>query len=224
MPMQEEENALVKEETMPVHHIGFLDFPLFPEKEWLEFYSTYMMLNIKNHGIYSDKFKLSVIDLSHIELAAEEDKTNGIDYWASLFKAKTWEKIKMLAENNEYLQEAAKCLYVANEEEIVKQKCRAREEAERHERTVKRDMRILREELEKSKANEEKLQAENEERRVNEEKLQTEVADYQRKQNVLETENLVLKSNVSHMDERLKQLECMIKELQKRDAFVKEIF
>ena len=49
----------------------------------------------------------------------------------------------MLAEKNEYLQEAAQAVYMANAEEIVRQKCRAREDAERHERTMKRDMNRL---------------------------------------------------------------------------------
>lgn len=49
----------------------------------------------------------------------------------------------MLAEKNEYLQEAAQSVYMANAEEIIRQKCLAREEAERHERTLKRDMNKL---------------------------------------------------------------------------------
>ena len=105
-----------------------------------------MLMNVKNHQIYNDKFRLSVIDLSQIELATEEDRAYHIDYWARLFKAKTWEDIKMSAEKNEYLQEAAQSVYMANAEEIVRQKCRAREEAERHERTMKRDMNKLKEE------------------------------------------------------------------------------
>ena len=132
------------EEALPVIHIGFLDYTLFPDVP--EFYATNMLMNTKNHRIYNDKFKLSVVDLSQIELATEEDKAYHIDFWARLFKAKTWEDIKMLAEKNEYLQEAAQSVYMANAEEIVRQKCRAREEAERHERTMKRDMNKLKEE------------------------------------------------------------------------------
>ena len=81
-------------------------------------------------------------------MATEEDKTYQIDYWARLFKAKTWEEIKMLAEKSEYLQEAAQSVFVANADEIVRQKCLAREEAERHERTVKRNMDLLKKENE----------------------------------------------------------------------------
>lgn len=124
------------EEALPVIHIGFLDFTLHPSHP--EFYATYQMLNVKNHLLYSDKFTLSVVNLKKIELATEEDKKYHIDYWAALFKAKTWEELKMLTKENEYLQEAASSLYVANADEIVRQQCIAREDAERRERTLER--------------------------------------------------------------------------------------
>ncbi len=123
-------------------------------------------------------------------------KANGIDYWASLFKAKTWEEIKMLAKNNEYLQEAADCLYVANAEELVRQQCRAREEAERHERTMKRDMNILREKLEQA-------QAENEKHKENEAKLKE--------------ENEKRKENEVQLELRMKQMEEIILQLQTKN-------
>lgn len=130
-------------DVLPVIHIGFLDFTLHPEKP--EFYATYKMLNVKNHLLYSDKFALSVVNLKEIELATTEDKAYKIDYWARLFKAKTWEEIKMFVKENEYLQEAAENLYVANADEIVRQQCRARADAERLQRTLERDNKILKE-------------------------------------------------------------------------------
>lgn len=133
------------EEVLPVIHIGFLDFTLHPKAP--EFYATYKMLNVRNHFVYSDKFILSVVNLSRIELATDEDKSYDIDYWASIFKAKTWEEIQMLAKDNEYLQEAAESLYVANADEIVRQQCRAREDAERLQRTLERDNKLLKEQL-----------------------------------------------------------------------------
>lgn len=48
------------EKAVPVIHIGFLDFDLFPDNP--EFYATYMMQNVKNHHLYSSKFKLSVVN------------------------------------------------------------------------------------------------------------------------------------------------------------------
>lgn len=105
------------------------------------------MLNIKNHLLYSDKFRLSVVNLNCIELATEEDKAYRIDYWAALFKAKSWEELRMLVKDNEYLQEAAESLYVLNADEIARQHCIAREDAERRERTLDRDKRLLQEAL-----------------------------------------------------------------------------
>ncbi len=148
------------EEALPVIHIGFLDYTLHPEHP--EFYASYQMLNVKNHLLYSDKFMLSVVNLTCIELATEEDKTYGVDYWAAMFKAKTWEELKMLAKDNEYLQEAAESLYMANGDEIIREQCIAREDAERRERTLERDNRILKEKnarLEEEKAASEKARA-----------------------------------------------------------------
>ena len=134
------------EDVLPVIHIGFLDYTPFPEVP--EFYSKYVMTNVKNSHVYSDKFVLRVVNLKRVDLATEEDKAFNIDYWARLFKAETWEELKMLAENNEYLQEAAESLYVANADEIVRQQCQAREDAEKRERTILRDKKILQEQLE----------------------------------------------------------------------------
>ena len=78
------------------------------------------MLNVKNHHLYSSKFSLSVIDLNQTNLATDEDKAYGIDYWARLFKVKTWEELKMLAKYNEYLEAATNSLYESNEERMVR--------------------------------------------------------------------------------------------------------
>ena len=116
----------------PVIHIGILDFTLFPQSP--EFYATYKLLNIKNHEVYNDKFILSVLSLKQIELATEEDKVWQIDKWSRLFSAKTWRDIKMISENNEILTSAAESLYQYNSDWIVRERCRARQDYERHQR------------------------------------------------------------------------------------------
>ena len=87
-----------------------------------------------------------MVDLTQIDNATEDDKSSKIDYWARLFKAKTWEELQMLAQNDEYLQEAATSIRIANEAEIVRGQCRAREDALRRERTLERDKNRLLEE------------------------------------------------------------------------------
>lgn len=116
----------------PVIHIGFLNFSL-PELI-PEFYATYQLLNKRNHQIYSDKFTLSVVNLTQIKLATEEDMSYQIDYWAKLFTAKTWEELKMIAKNNEVFSEATQSLYRLNADEIIREQCRARQDYENHER------------------------------------------------------------------------------------------
>ena len=138
------------DDVLPVIHIGFLDYTPFPEVP--EFYSKYVLTNVKNNHVYTDKFVIRVVNLNRTDLATEEDKAYNIDYWARLFKAETWEELKMLAGDNEYLQEAAESLYVANADEIVRQQCRAREDAERRERTILRDKKMLAEALEQKES------------------------------------------------------------------------
>ena len=119
-----------------VIQIGLLDFTLFPERP--EFYATYRLINEKNFSVYSDKLRLSVVDLTHIDLATEEDRLYSIDVWASFFKAKTWEELKMLAQNNQDIQEAVVTVYQLTQEEKIRQRCEAREDYYRRQNDVKR--------------------------------------------------------------------------------------
>lgn len=154
------------DEALPVIHIGFVNFTLHPEHP--EFYATHKLMNVKNHLTYSDKFVLSVVDLNKIDLATEEDKRYKIDYWARIFKAKTWEEMKMLVKDNEYLEETARSIYVANADEIVRQQCLAREDAERLQRSLERDNKIWKEKYAKEKK--EKNKAKEEKNRIQKEK------------------------------------------------------
>jgi len=93
--------------------------------------------------IYSSKFILNVLDLTQIDIATDEDKAYRIDYWARLFKAQTWEDIKMVAEKDENLCEASESLYMLNTDDITRQKCRARQEQLIREEKMKRKINTL---------------------------------------------------------------------------------
>ena len=140
-----------------------------------------MLMNTKNHRIYNSNFVISVVDLTQIELATDDDKKYHLDYWAQLFKAKTWEELKMLASGNEYLESAAQSVYTANADDIVRQKCQAREESERHERTLRRDISILQTQNAELQTENAELQTENAELQTENAELQTENAELQRK-------------------------------------------
>ena len=113
-------------EAKSVIHIGFLDYTLFEDHP--EFFATYKLINVKNHQKYSDNLTLHVIDLSHIDMATDEDKKYQIHKWAMLFKATTWEEIKMLASTNEYFQEASDTIFRMSADDLVRKRCRDREE------------------------------------------------------------------------------------------------
>ena len=107
-----------------------------------------------------DKFTLSVVDLTKINLATDEDKTYQIDYWAKLFKSATWEEIKMIAKNNEYLQEASETLYTLNADEMIRQQCQARADYYRLQNAINQKMDELTAENEKLSSTNKKLSSE----------------------------------------------------------------
>lgn len=149
-------------ETKPAIHIGFLDYTLFPEHP--EFYATYKLTNIRTHQIFNDKFTIGVVDLGRTDLATDEDHFYGLDKWVKIFKAKTWEELKMIAENKPELLEASKSLYEFNADWEVRQRCIVQEEelarARRIEKLERENERLKQLELENERLKQ--LELENE--------------------------------------------------------------
>ena len=138
-----------------VKGLNSYDFTLFEEVP--EFYACYKMLNVKNHHVFNEKFVLNVLDLKRIDLATEEDKHYEIDCWARMFKAGTWEELRMIAEKNKYMSEAAMAMYELNADEIIRQQCMAREEYNRYEKMMARKLAEANEQL--AEANEQLAEA-----------------------------------------------------------------
>ncbi len=181
----------------PAIQIGLLDFTLFKEEP--EFYATYRIMNEKTHHLYSDKLRLSVLDLTQIKLATEEDKRYGIDHWAALFKSTTWEELKMLSESNKYLQEAVSTVYQLSQDEIIRQQCEAREEYYRIENTRKLELEMAKEEARQAK------QASIQQNRIIAEKEQ---AIAEQKQAITEQKQAIAeqKRTIADKDARIQQL------------------
>jgi len=152
------------EDIKPVINIGILDYTLFEDAP--EFYAEFELLNKKTHRRYSDKLGISVLDLTQIDMASNEDKAYGIDTWASIFKAKTWEELRMAVQSNEYMKDTAETLYELNSDETIRQQCEARRRAEIEEKHMQDKLKKLEKEKaaltrEKTELNS-KLQAEKE--------------------------------------------------------------
>jgi septal ring factor EnvC (AmiA/AmiB activator) len=109
-----------------------------------------------------------------IHLATEEDKAHGLDKWASLFKAKTWEELKAMSETNEYISEAAQTMYILSSDKRIIEQCRRRKEVEQehkyYESTIaKKDNQIAEQ---KSQIAEQKSQINKQKSQINEQKSQ----------------------------------------------------
>ena len=100
-----------------------------------------------------------MVDLTQIDNATKEDKLHRIDHWARLFKATTWEEIKMMAAANEYLSEASRALFEMNADDIARQKSLARQDYMRLQNYIEKKMA----ELEQALAENEKTIAEKDE-------------------------------------------------------------
>ena len=126
--------------ALPAIQIGILDFTPFPENP--SFYSQNLMMDTKTHHVYSSKFAIHVLDLKQINNASSEDKHWGLDNWAKLFKATTWEDVKMIAANNKYLTEAANTMHELYSDREMRRQMENREDFIRRQ---KRDQRMLKE-------------------------------------------------------------------------------
>lgn len=84
-------------------------------------------------------FTISVVNLKYMELATQEDREWKLDYWAALFKATTWEELKMLAQQSHILEEAVETIYDLTADEAIREQCKAREKYIREMNTVVRE-------------------------------------------------------------------------------------
>ena len=112
----------------PAHHIGILNFSLPHVQK--QFYSHYYMINEATQEIFSDKLRLSVLNLTQTELATEHDRQSGLTRCAAAFKAKTWEEYQMLAEEDALFQKVSDALYLISENREIAEQCRRMQEAE----------------------------------------------------------------------------------------------
>ena len=117
----------VYDNARAVRQIAFCDFTLFEKSP--EFYATYKIVNVRNpKSVYSEKFIISNIDLTKINLATKQDRKYGIDRWARLFKAETWEDMRMLAKEDKTMERAISGVWQLTEEEAIREECLKREE------------------------------------------------------------------------------------------------
>ncbi len=193
----------------PVLQIGILNFTLFPEQP--EFYATYQFLNVKNHSLYSDKLRISVLNLTQIELATKEDKSCQIDAWANLFKATTWEELTMLAQNNEYIKEAADTIFRLCQDERVRAECRAREDHYRTQLGIQQMMDRQAAALEQQNA---EIQSRNAE-------IEAQAAEIQSQNAEIEAQAAEIQSRNAEIEAQAAEIQSQNAEIDKLKAWIK---
>jgi predicted transposase/invertase (TIGR01784 family) len=109
-----------------VHHLGFLDYTLFPENP--EFFSVYRLRNERTGQLYTGKFSITVVSLKQINLATEEDLAKHRDLWARFFKAGSWEELQMIAQQDTDIRKAVSSVYKLSQDQEFRMKCWARED------------------------------------------------------------------------------------------------
>lgn len=187
-------------EARPAIHISFLDYTLFDE--YPEFYASYKLINVKSHQKYSDNLTMYIVDLSRIELATEEDKQYHIHDWAYLFKAATWEELKMIASKDEYLKEASQTIFRMSADEEIRKRCRDREEYYQDLRNYERAIAEKEEKIERD-------------RKEHEEDMR----NYERAIEQKEQDLRNYRNSLAERDARIQQLQAELETLRKQSKY-----
>ena len=76
---------------------------------------------------YSDKFGIYMLQLNQLGNPDDEQNMPELYYWAQLFKSRTWEEIRMLAEKNEFIKQSIVTLQELTADEKARMQMEARE-------------------------------------------------------------------------------------------------
>ena len=119
------------DEVVPAIQISILDFNLFENVE--ELCSKYYLMNEnpKYHNRYTDGFGIFTLNLLQIqnEKVMKQEKNKELCEWAKLFKAESWEEIRMLAEKNEAIDECIYTMAKLSEDDKIRMQCEARNDS-----------------------------------------------------------------------------------------------
>jgi hypothetical protein len=102
-----------------------------------------------------------VVDLSRIELATAEDKAYGIDQWAKIFKATTWEELKTMATQNTVFEDMAKSMFMYSCDKDVLEQCRKVEYDQKYVKHLNDENKSLKADNDELKASNDELKASN---------------------------------------------------------------
>ena len=119
------------DEVIPAMQISILDFDLFEGVEELSSWYYLINENPKYHNRYTEGFGIITLNLPQIHnekvIATEQDTE--LDQWARFFKAESWEEMRMVAQNNEAMNECVNTMAQLSEDEKIRMQCEARKDS-----------------------------------------------------------------------------------------------
>lgn len=202
----------------PVWQISFCNFALFEEAP--EFVSDFLLINKRiTNQIYTDKFRLTHVNLIGINYATEEDIKYGIIDWAKLFKAKDWKELNMLAENNPTMDYAISSIYQLTENEAIRKQMLRREENEKIYRSIIEEQeqaiseaKQYRAEAEQFKAEAKQSKADAEQFKADAEQFKADAEQFRSQYEIEKKKNESLTNAIQDLEKRLETLEKKLKE------------
>ena len=190
-------------------HVSIMDFTPndFPEI----LYSEYFLYNLKTGHKYSDKFAIYMLQLNQLGNPKDERDIPEIYYWAQLFKAKTWEEIRMLAEKNEYIKQSIVTLQELTADEKAKMQMEARE---RYRRDLAASVELGRQQsaevIQRIQEEKEKIEEKCKQLEEKSEKVEEEKKQLKEEKERIQKEKDVMQLEMEEREERIRYLEAQL--------------
>lgn len=192
----------------PVRHIGILNFSLPDVPK--QFYSHYYLMDNRTHSIFTDKFRLSVLDLTQTALATEHDRRFHLDRWAAAFKATTWEEFNMLAKEDILFKKVADALYLLAENPEIAEQVRRRDEAAAREKRKEAERKRLEAERKRLETKQKRTEAERKRLAAEQKRTETERNQLEAKQKRTEAERNQLAQENEKKDAEINALRAKL--------------
>ncbi len=116
------------QQLKPVVHISLLANT--PRNGERKFYSENRLCDTRDGKIYTRNFGIIIVQLKENENAEKPEIDSGLDKWARLFLADTWEELQEMIKESEWMAETMYTLRNLTEDEKIRLECEARDRYE----------------------------------------------------------------------------------------------
>ena len=170
---------------------------------------------MKKHTGYCGKFKICVLSLNHLDEVPENERMNhnGLYYWAKLITVKSWEELKMIANEDPRMTSYVTTVRKLSAEEKVAQACEARRRYSNDIATYEEEKRLAKQEAQEAKqeAEEAKRREEKAEQKAKEAEQKAEEAKQEAEEAKQEAEEA--KQEVEEARQMLAEKDRLIEEM-----------